>query len=73
MTPCSPRRTPTRRGDGASDLQSRSGSTDLVLLFLESLGRRAFVAKGPTTEELEDFNGSEATEPVRAFVGMADA
>ena len=66
--------TDTKKGTERPTSESRSGSTDSLVSW-ESLGRegRSFVAKGPTTEELEDFNGSEATEPVRAFVGMADA
>ncbi|HIW92256.1 MAG TPA: alpha/beta-hydrolase family protein [Candidatus Corynebacterium avicola] len=65
--------TDTKKGTERPSSETRSGSPDSLVSW-ESLGRegRSFVAKGPTVEELEDFNDTEATEPVRTFVGMQD-
>lgn len=52
----------------------RSGGPDSLISW-DSLGRqgRIFVSGGPTTEELGAFNDSPATEPIRAYAGLASA
>jgi uncharacterized membrane protein len=49
----------------------RSGSPDSLVSW-ESLGLqgRNFTGTGPTPEELEEFSGRPALEPVRAYVGL---
>nr|WP_304439102.1 alpha/beta-hydrolase family protein [Mycobacterium sp. NAZ190054] len=56
----------------ASDLRS-GGPRSLV--SWESLGHqgRMFVSNGPSVEELTEFNGSPATEPIRAYAGLHSA
>lgn len=41
----------------------------------ESLGHqgRVFVSSGPTVEQLTEFNGAPATEPIRAYAGLHSA
>ncbi|HLT12095.1 MAG TPA: alpha/beta-hydrolase family protein [Micromonosporaceae bacterium] len=53
---------------------TRSGSPASFVSW-ESLGMqgREFVTGGPTVEELERFNGREAKEPIRAYVGLRSA
>lgn len=65
--------TDTKKKTEKPTSETRSGS-DNSLVSWESLGKegRTFVARGPTTDELEEFNGDSATEPVRSFVGMQD-
>jgi uncharacterized membrane protein len=52
----------------------RSGSP-ASLVSWQSLGLqgRTFVGSGPTTEELSDFSGRPAREPVRIYTGLASA
>jgi uncharacterized membrane protein len=52
----------------------RSGSPDSLVPW-EDLGLqgRNFVGKGPTPEELSDFSGRPAEEPVRVYAGLASA
>lgn len=52
----------------------RSGSPDSVVQW-ESLGAkgRAFVAGGPTIEELDAFHGGGAIEPIRVYAGLKSA
>jgi uncharacterized membrane protein len=52
----------------------RSGS-DESLVAWDSLGRegRTFTGRGPTTDEIAQFTGEQATEPIRAYAGMASA
>jgi len=52
----------------------RSGSP-ASLVDWDSLGRegRKFTALGPTASEITAFTGQPATEPVRAYAGMASA
>lgn len=54
-----------------TDSQSCGGPASLV--GWEQIGRRGkdFVATGPTKEELAEFNGREAKQPVRVYVGLA--
>ncbi|MGC4935247.1 alpha/beta hydrolase [Gordonia sp. DT30] len=49
----------------------RSGGPESLVSWA-SLGRegRKFVANGPGTQQLSEFNGTPATEPIRAFVGL---
>jgi uncharacterized membrane protein len=52
----------------------RSGSPP-SLVDWETLGRqgRAFVGDGPDAATIEDFSGTPALEPIRAYVGMSQA
>lgn len=52
----------------------RSGGPQSLVSW-ESLGHqgRNFVANGPSVEELTDFNGAPATEPIRAYAGLNSA
>ncbi|ADT98132.1 alpha/beta hydrolase [Mycolicibacterium gilvum] len=52
----------------------RSGGPESLVSW-ESLGHqgRVFVANGPTVDELTSFNGSPATEPIRAYAGLNSA
>lgn len=52
----------------------RSGGPESLVSWA-SLGRqgRIFVAGGPTVEELTRFNGTPATEPIRAYAGLGSA
>ena len=56
------------------DSAFRSGSPDSVSEW-ETLGRkgRAFVATGPTVDDLNSFSGGGAIEPVRVYVGLKAA
>jgi uncharacterized membrane protein len=55
-----------------SDLQSGSPAS---LSDWETLGRqgRAFVSDGPSVDDIEGFSGQPALEPIRSYVGMAQA
>jgi uncharacterized membrane protein len=52
----------------------RSGGPQSLASW-ESLGHqgRVFVSAGPTLQELTKFNGSPATEPIRAYAGLHSA
>ncbi len=52
----------------------RSGGPESLASW-ESLGHqgRVFVAAGPTVEELTEFNGTPAVEPIRAYAGLHSA
>ena len=52
----------------------RSGSPD-SLVDWDGLGRqgRDFVRGGPSADDIEGFSGLPASEPIRAYVGMAQA
>lgn len=52
----------------------RSGSTG-SLVDWQTLGRhgRSFVGQGPSAQEIADFTGSDAMEPIRIFVSPAQA
>lgn len=52
----------------------RSGGPQSLVSW-ESLGHqgRNFVAGGPSVAELTEFNGSPATEPIRAYAGLNSA
>jgi uncharacterized membrane protein len=53
---------------------TRSGSPESLVTW-DSLGRqgRSFVSGGPTLEELQQFGGPGAKEPVRVYVGLQSA
>ncbi len=52
----------------------RSGGPESLASW-ESLGHqgRIFVSAGPTVEQLTEFNGSPAIEPIRAYAGLHSA
>ncbi|WP_083410523.1 alpha/beta hydrolase [Mycolicibacterium rutilum] len=52
----------------------RSGGPDSLVSW-ESLGHqgRVFVSAGPTVEDLTEFNGRPAIEPIRAYAGLHSA
>ena len=62
-----------RTDEGVVQPQSalKSGSPDSASDW-ETLGRkgRAFVATGPTVEDIDTFSGGGAIEPIRAYVGL---
>src|SRR5215218_4016004 len=64
----------TEEGAVEPTASERSGSPASLVPW-EDLGLqgRNFVGKGPTPEELRDFSGRRAQEPVRAYVGLASA
>jgi len=63
----------TRTDEGIEQPQSalRSGGPG-SLSDWDTLGRkgRAFVASGPTVDDLNEFSGGGAIEPIRAYVGL---
>lgn len=52
----------------------RSGGPESLVSW-ESLGHqgRVFIAGGPTVEQLTEFNGEPAIEPIRAYAGLHSA
>jgi uncharacterized membrane protein len=64
----------TEEGAVEPTASERSGSPESLVPW-EDLGLqgRNFVGKGPTPEELAEFSGQPAQEPVRAYVGLASA
>ena len=58
----------------APDTTLRSGGPQSLVSW-ESLGHqgRMFVSGGPTVDELSQFNGAPATEPIRAYAGLHSA
>jgi uncharacterized membrane protein len=64
----------TEEGASEPSASERSGSPSSLVPW-EDLGLqgRNFVGKGPTPQDLEEFNGEPAQEPVRAYVGLASA
>ncbi|MCM2372152.1 alpha/beta hydrolase [Aporhodopirellula aestuarii] len=46
--------------------------SDASLVDWESIGRRGkdFIAGGPTADEISEFTGEDALEPIRVYVGM---
>jgi uncharacterized membrane protein len=53
---------------------SRSGSKDSLIAW-DTLGYQgqAFVGQGPSQAQLQDFTGTEPTQPIRAYVGVNSA
>jgi uncharacterized membrane protein len=64
----------TEQGAVEPTLSERSGSPASLVPW-EDLGLqgRNFVGTGPTVEQLADFSGRRAVQPVRAYVGLASA
>lgn len=64
----------TEEGAVEPTAPERSGSPESLIAW-EDLGLqgRNFVGKGPTPEELEEFSGEPALQPVRAYAGLAAA
>lgn len=58
----------------APDTTLRSGGPGSLVSW-SSLGHqgRNFVGGGPTVEQLSEFNGAPATEPIRAYAGLNSA
>ena len=58
----------------APDSDLRSGGPQSLVSW-ESLGHqgRVFISGGPSVEDLTEFNGSPATEPIRAYAGLNSA
>ncbi|GAB3239692.1 alpha/beta hydrolase [Mycolicibacterium hippocampi] len=56
------------------DTPLRSGGPESLVSW-ESLGHqgRIFIAGGPTVEQLSEFNGRPAVEPIRAYAGLHSA
>jgi uncharacterized membrane protein len=64
----------TEEGAVEPTASERSGSPDSLVPWTDlGLQGRNFVGLGPTVEELEDFSGRPAEQPVRAYVGLASA
>jgi len=63
----------TRTDEGVVQPQSalKSGSPDSTSDW-DTLGRkgRSFVATGPTVDDINDYSGGGAIEPIRAYVGL---
>jgi uncharacterized membrane protein len=66
-----PRDTITAQGVAPPMSEYRSGSP-ASLIDWETLGEkgRTFVATGPTVDDLNEFHGSGAMEPIRVYVGL---
>jgi uncharacterized membrane protein len=64
----------TEEGAVEPTASERSGSPESLVPW-EDLGLqgRNFVGLGPTVEELSEFSGRPAEQPVRAYVGLASA
>ncbi len=64
----------TEAGNNAPETSTHSGGPGSLVTW-DSLGRkgREFVSSGPTAAELSDFNGEQALDPVRTYVGMNSA
>jgi uncharacterized membrane protein len=64
----------TEEGAVEPSAPERSGSPASLVPW-EDLGLqgRNFVGTGPTVEQLEEFSGEPARQPVRAYVGLASA
>jgi uncharacterized membrane protein len=64
----------TEEGAVEPTAAERSGSPDSLVPWADlGLQGRNFVGKGPTPEELAEFSGEPAQQPVRAYVGLASA
>ncbi len=65
------RDTATTEGTVETTSTVRSGGPDSLVSW-ESLGRkgRDFVGTGPTVEQINEFTGGGAKEPIRAYVGL---
>ncbi len=67
----STRDTATSEGVVPTTSMLRSGGPESAVTW-ESLGRkgRDFVATGPTVEQIDEFSGGGAIEPIRVYVGL---
>jgi uncharacterized membrane protein len=64
----------TEEGAVEPTAAQRSGSPESLVPWADlGLQGRNFVGKGPTPDDLEEFSGDPAQEPVRAYVGLASA
>jgi uncharacterized membrane protein len=64
----------TEEGAVEPTAAERSGSPASLVPWDDlGLQGRNFVGKGPTPQELEEFSGRPAQEPVRAYVGLSSA
>ncbi|WP_206340116.1 alpha/beta hydrolase [Blastococcus litoris] len=64
----------TEEGAVEPTAPERSGSPDSLVPWDDlGLQGRNFVGLGPTPEDLEEFSGGPAEQPVRAYVGLASA
>ena len=64
----------TEAGNAPPTTPEISGSPDSLVTW-DSLGRlgRRFVSTGPTPDDISAFTGQPATQPIRAYVGLASA
>jgi len=69
-----PRDTATTEGISQPTSELRSGSPESLVAW-ETLGEkgRTFVATGPSVDELNEFHGDGAIEPIRVYVGLRSA
>ena len=64
----------TEQGAVEPTASERSGSPASLVPWKDlGLQGRNFVGTGPTVEQLADFSGRRAVQPVRAYVGLASA
>jgi uncharacterized membrane protein len=64
----------TEEGAAQPTAPERSGSPDSLVAWDDlGLQGRNFVGKGPTPEELSEFSGRPARQPVRVYTGLASA
>ena len=66
--------TRTKEGERPPRSPLRSGGPGSLVSW-ESLGRqgRSFVSTGPTTDDINDFSGGGALEPIRVYAGLRSA
>ncbi|WP_205856287.1 alpha/beta hydrolase [Phytoactinopolyspora endophytica] len=64
----------TMAGESSPAIGTHSGGPGSLVTW-DSLGRkgREFISQGPTAEEIEEFSGLPAMDPVRTYVGMDTA
>jgi uncharacterized membrane protein len=64
----------TQEGVVEPTSSARSGGPGSLVAW-ETLGRegRSFVGRGPTAEDIADFTGAAALEPIRAYAGLDSA
>lgn len=64
----------TKEGDFPPDVNTRSGGPESLVKW-DDLGRqgRSFVSGGASSEQLAEFNGASATEPIRVYAGLLSA
>src|SRR3954452_4554027 len=64
----------TEQGAVQPTASERSGSPESLVPWQDlGLQGRNFTGTGPTVEQLADFSGRRAVQPVRAYVGLASA